>query len=562
MKSLFIDKKIKKPPLRGQQGQIFVMLALSSVMLMALTGFAVDVANNTLKKAQLRRALDAGAIAGMNSLASGSDDVKAKGDAEEIARYNLDKMGIPYDSVQATIPNDHASITVNGTISVNTLFLKLVNIQHSSITSHATARKNVAIISIILDVSGSMKGAPIASLISAADKFVMRFQPKVDQIAIISFNHNATVNRTMGTFNQHSELTTDIIDKFVAGGATNLQEALMKARLEIENAQNVPSNSVKAIVLFTDGAPSAMRGRFTKATIRNQGAKSLQANNPSDSPLKLAVNEPQANDIYDYSLWNAQTSDTYIQQLFLPGGDLGQYLYPNSTVEPGSFVAPCANLYGSGYYPWAKNSGFYYVNAYDCMDHFEYADSRGAIRSSLTSVWPGWSMWIQSKLEIYNSAIYEADYAKNEGITIYVIGLGDPAVEDPTYNCGDGRRGRVLSDCDMTCPDGVTKVTNKNNCPQQQCACSSPVYVGESCPTTKNCGWGVVVGICSSCPQFKYCSSQNAYIPTNNACTPILCPDQLTYKENQWDCPVRTDCDAYVGDPCPAEESPHPVNPL
>ena len=51
-----------------QRGQALVLLALSAVTLMMITGVGIDVANLYVKKLKLQAAVDAATIAGITSL--------------------------------------------------------------------------------------------------------------------------------------------------------------------------------------------------------------------------------------------------------------------------------------------------------------------------------------------------------------------------------------------------------------------------------------------------------------------------------------------------------------
>ena len=467
MKPLFIDpKRPRSAAFKSQKGQIIVMFGLLIVILLAVTGYAIDTANAAFRRAQLRRSLDAGAIAGMSNFSDGLTQAEAENYAVRTATFNLTEAGI----VPAAISNVTAQLLpanadgvrvlrVTGTVTVNTMFMKLVGIPTTTVNALADAARNPAAIALVLDTSASMEDS-LPLLKTAANNFVGKFQPNVDQIAVVSFNHNVFADppfgRRMGTFALTSDLTS-IINNLNSSGDTNIPEALATARQEIEKGINdgsIGPTAVKAIVLFTDGAPNAMRLRFEQPDIKagplTPGGNPL----PQNNPLGYGGNT------YDYSIfsrWHSVKNRGY-QKIFRPG-DVDKLT---------DFIPPCADPVSP-----------FYENPLDCLNSFQYIDVKNNFQdiyalvnndSGMTTGQKGVSGILRV---VYTQAIIESDYAKNgldgipgtnDDITIYVIGLGPAADEElPSHQCVDGQWLPQDKSCSF-CLNGTEAKADRSNC--------------------------------------------------------------------------------------------------
>ncbi len=401
-----------------------VILALTTVILMALTGLSIDIANLFIKKTRLRIAVDAGSIAGITSLVARisqtGNDVLGMATAEaasnEMVAYNLKQMGIAASDIKEIISTaavDSASremtLTVNASINVKTLFMGLIRSPNpsSTINAQSVAKRNPALISLVLDSSGSMSGTKIADLKTAAGAFVDTFLENVDQMAVIKFNYKGTVIHPMDVIRQsgaNSKATIkNQINALSAADDTNIAEGLQIGRTQIENAVNNAQNAVKAIVIMTDGAPTTIRGHFLKP----------RATKPSGAPTTwqpLGQN-PAGSGLYDYY---AQTDSD-----------------DNVLNKDAGNVLPPPTEHCSDHLPNAP------IGIANCLNDYSYLDSKGVQRgkddagSTITNLSNSGQSEIEK--EAYDLAAIEAGYAKNSkiaanptdtGITIYAIGLG------------------------------------------------------------------------------------------------------------------------------------------
>ncbi len=381
---------IKKMDLRNERGQSAITLALLTITFLLLSGFALDTANMLIKKSHLQRALDAGAVAGITRYASGDASGTIADTARKMAVYNLQEMGISSDNstVNAAFTTDAdqiATLKLTGTINTKTLFMRLIpgaGLSTIITTGSSTARRNAAILSLVIDVSGSMSGS-MTALKNAANAFVDSFEDGIDKMALISFADRATVLVPMGLVNKanlHSK-----INALTSNGYTGTSEAVVLGRKELETAVNPAA--VRAMLIFTDGAPNVIRPIFTDAN---------SAFVPKNSPAP-----PAAPVNYDY----------FLQLNTAPQPQL----HGTSAAMP----QVCTNAHTIA----------------QCLNSFSYLDSRNK-PGHFAHVTSFASPYTEMKKESYDLAVLESDYAKADNITIYTIGLGTESTVagDPYQN--------------------------------------------------------------------------------------------------------------------------------
>ena len=131
---------------------------------------------------------------------------------------------------------------------------------------------------LVLDRSGSMNGAPLAALKTAAKSFVDIIDQATDgalddviangsRVGIVSFSTNATVDVPLTT---NADALRDAIDALVAGGTTNHTDAITTGQAQLAGSN--PTNS-KEMIIFTDGVsvPSAANGLTAATNARAAG---------------------------------------------------------------------------------------------------------------------------------------------------------------------------------------------------------------------------------------------------------------------------------------------------
>lgn len=154
---------------KSERGQILIMVAGAAIVLFAMTGLAIDFGRMYMAKAQLSRAVDAAALAGVlefNGQSSGLANAQAK--ALEYIEQNEPEA-------EATVVPDGVKneLTVDATKTINTYFLSVLGITSTTVRAHAKAGFGTLTVdaALVIDATGSMSGDPINNAKQAAISF-------------------------------------------------------------------------------------------------------------------------------------------------------------------------------------------------------------------------------------------------------------------------------------------------------------------------------------------------------------------------------------------------------
>ena len=287
---------------KNDRGQISIIVALAMPVLILFTGMAIDAGLLYVTKARLSTAVDAGCLTGVNNLSQGQTTAAAL--ATDIFDANF---GPNPPTPSVTFPLDDSGnqqVKVTATAYVHTLFMQSLS-QWASVPVSATAiaTRGKLIMTIVLDRSGSMCGGTEhcdsgsgnqggQALKSAVPLFINNFNNTTDEIGMVSFSSNATVDfATNYTFK--TAINTAVSNLTFTGGTfgtgagtSPIQSNTIGAPLSLAQSQNdgVPvqagQNVVKVIVYFTDGLMNTIQdkiyckgtsGNITDTTLLNFG---------------------------------------------------------------------------------------------------------------------------------------------------------------------------------------------------------------------------------------------------------------------------------------------------
>ncbi|MFD1685105.1 vWA domain-containing protein [Halobellus litoreus] len=108
-------------------------------------------------------------------------------------------------------------------------------------------------VALVSDVSGSMGGAPLAALKTAATSFVDNLSSP-DEAAAISFSSSAQTDQELTTDYQ---AVKDAIDAYTSGGGTSIAAGINEGADELLNGTNATAGASKVMILLSDGNSSA-----------------------------------------------------------------------------------------------------------------------------------------------------------------------------------------------------------------------------------------------------------------------------------------------------------------
>ena len=241
-----------------ERGAILALVTLMGLVILGLTGLVVDMGLAYVNKAQMSRAVDAGSLAGARNLRQGED--VAYDQALALAEINgaSAATGALVDVEFGTNAEGEATVTVNANRVMPTIFLRAMGVNELPISSGAVAAVPPVDMTLVLDQSGSLAANGAWDDLQVASKaFVEQFDDDIDQMALVSF-----ALRAANRFNIDHDFTTAIknqINAMASAGDTNAAEGLRFAYLQMQSGA-IRDRSVKVVVFFTDGRPTAFRG--------------------------------------------------------------------------------------------------------------------------------------------------------------------------------------------------------------------------------------------------------------------------------------------------------------
>jgi predicted ribosomally synthesized peptide with SipW-like signal peptide len=124
-------------------------------------------------------------------------------------------------------------------------------------------------VALVSDVSGSMGGAPLSALKTAATDFVDNLSGS-DEAAAISFSSSATTDQELTTDYQ---LVKDAINAYSAGGGTSIAAGIDEGADELLNGANATPGASKVMILLSDGNSSAGAATTAADAAKNAGIR-------------------------------------------------------------------------------------------------------------------------------------------------------------------------------------------------------------------------------------------------------------------------------------------------
>ena len=302
---------------KGDRGQTLVVFALVLPILILFAGLALDVGRLYVMKAQLSTSVDAACLTGMKNLTVGQSTAQAL--AIDMFQANFGPNP-PVPGV--TFPLDASNnqqVKVTATANVNTLFMRYLA-QWATVPVSATAvsTRGKLLMSLVLDRSGSMgNNGGETALQYAVPLFISDFSNTLDEVAMVSFSSNSTIDFPIG-YNFWGTGAGTITSKvgamspnggtFGTGAGTQpVKSTTIGAPLSLADAQNnsvaiLPGqNVVKVLVYFTDGLMNAVQDKiYCKGSGGNPTDTTLLNYGGEDSPnTGVAFMDPtQANNVW------------------------------------------------------------------------------------------------------------------------------------------------------------------------------------------------------------------------------------------------------------------------
>lgn len=177
---------------KEEDGALIIFALILFFLMMTIGGVAVDFMRYEQRRTALQNTLDRGVLA--------AAALNQQLDPESVVRDYMDKAGLGSDINQIHVTDglNGRSVIADGITNTDPIFLHLVGIDELKAVGASGAEQRVSNVEIalVLDVSGSMSGAKIAALRSAASEFVQTVLESDTQhrISISVVPYNAQVN--------------------------------------------------------------------------------------------------------------------------------------------------------------------------------------------------------------------------------------------------------------------------------------------------------------------------------------------------------------------------------
>ncbi|WP_336001248.1 vWA domain-containing protein [Halorientalis halophila] len=145
-------------------------------------------------------------------------------------------------------------------------------------------------VALVSDVSGSMGGAPLNALKTAAVDFVNNLSSP-DEAAAISFNSSASVDQELTT--TYGDVI-NAINNYTAGGQTSIAAGVAAGENELLNGTNATPGASKVMILLSDGNSSSSAAISAADAAKDAGIRifTIALGNANTSLLQQLASSP------------------------------------------------------------------------------------------------------------------------------------------------------------------------------------------------------------------------------------------------------------------------------
>ena len=271
---------------------MLIMVALSAVVLIASVGLAVDSALGYFVKAKLNAAVDSASLAAARGVTAGSSEEDQRANARQSAKDFFDinypdqfLLSTPtLHPVGVTFDKGTVTIDVSATASLPVSLMGVLGFKTLNVAASAqTIRKDLDMV-LVMDTSGSLS-SNAAAVRAAGKSFLNKFNSTVDRIGLLHFSSGTVIDLPIKKLDRGFNRTqaSTAIDNYGFSGNTNYSEGMWRAREQLNGISQSDRSSLRVIVFFSDGAPTALSSYFFPTTggCPNPGALAVSATLPS-----------------------------------------------------------------------------------------------------------------------------------------------------------------------------------------------------------------------------------------------------------------------------------------
>jgi Flp pilus assembly protein TadG len=259
----------RKRSRENERGQVVLLVAVCFTVMLLFMALAIDVGFAYVTKAKLSKAVDAACLTAMRNLAQGQTIARNLATNSFNGNYQVSSLDQVPPTVAVSFSTDsygQTLVNVNGAATIRTFFMRMLpNYQTFSVNDSAQATRGKLVMSVVLDRSGSMaSNGGSTALPPAVTTFINYFDNSNDEVAMISFASNATIDVPIG----YSFITpiTNAVNamKSKFSGGTFGPGGLTDAKAQNDSVSVLPGqNTVKVVVYFTDGYVNTIQDKLS-----------------------------------------------------------------------------------------------------------------------------------------------------------------------------------------------------------------------------------------------------------------------------------------------------------
>lgn len=255
-----------RPILLRQRGAVAIMVAIAMLVLLGVVGLTIDAGLAYLIKARLNAAVDSAALAGARAVTTGNNQAEQTASARAAAA-DFFAANIPDNyllsaprilSTNVTFKGGQAIIDVDADAKMPVSIMQVMGFESLTPVANAQTIRNDLDMALVIDTSGSLKDSA-TTVRNSAKSFLSKFNVTQDRVALVHFASGAEtdipINPLARGFNRTSMNTK--INSYVFTGGTASVEGLWNAREQLDLVPLSSRSTMRVIVFFSDGAPSA-----------------------------------------------------------------------------------------------------------------------------------------------------------------------------------------------------------------------------------------------------------------------------------------------------------------
>lgn len=256
---------------RRRSGQALPLAALLMALLIGAVGMAIDSGRAYLVKARLAAAVDAAALAAARAVSRGEDAASRQASAVAAATRAFDAnypdgylgaaplLRMP----QVRLEEGRVLVDISASARLPLGLSAAMGFTRLDIEASSQAARRDLDLALVLDASTSLLPAA-REVREAAGLFLERFSPDTDRVALVRFAHGAEVDAPIRAAERGFDRPAlrQRLEAVQFHGYTNSAEGLWQAHSQLNAVPPARRSSLRAMVFFSDGVPTAFAARF------------------------------------------------------------------------------------------------------------------------------------------------------------------------------------------------------------------------------------------------------------------------------------------------------------